>query len=142
MSGASERGTGTRRRKRGGVWLDELERKHEPLVPAPRFFRRLLRSILFGLVFVALALGIGVVGYHFSGGLGWLDSLYNASMILSGMGPVDSRPAVPDAEKWFASMYALFSGVAFLVIVGVMFAPLFHRFLHHFHFVQDESEKD
>ena len=127
-------------RRRSGL-LEAFERKHEPLAPGPKFIGRVLRSIGFGLMFVAVALGIGVVGYRVTGGLSWLDSLYNASMILSGMGPVDSRRVVPDAEKWFASFYALFSGVAFLVIVGVMFAPLFHRFLHHFHFVQEEDDR-
>jgi len=127
-------------RRRGGL-LAGFERRHEPLAPPARFLGRLLRSILFGLGFVGVALGIGVVGYHVTGGLGWLDSLYNASMILSGMGPVDGRADVPVAEKWFASFYALFSGVAFLVIVGVMFAPLFHRFLHHFHLMQEEKPK-
>jgi hypothetical protein len=121
--------------------LMELERRHEPLLPYSEFMRRMVRSVLFGLAVVVGALGIGVVGYHWSGGLGWLDSLYNAAMILGGMGPVDNRAAVPSAEKWFASAYALFSGVAFLVIVGVMFAPLFHRFLHHFHLVEDDEKR-
>lgn len=123
--------------KRGLGLFASFERRHEPLAPHTTFLGRLVRSVLYGLLFVAVALGIGVVGYHVTGKLGWLDSLYNASMILSGMGPVDSGREVSDAEKWFASFYALFSGVAFLVIVGVMFAPLFHRFLHHFHFVQE-----
>jgi hypothetical protein len=121
--------------------LMELERRHEPLLPYSEFMRRMVRSVLFGLAVVVGALGIGVVGYHWSGGLGWLDSLYNAAMILGGMGPVDNRAAVPPAEKWFASAYALFSGVAFLVIVGVMFAPLFHRFLHHFHLIEDDEKR-
>ena len=121
-------------------WLGELEHRRDPIAPASTFYARLARSVLFGLLFVSVALAIGVVGYHVSGGLGWLDSLYNAAMILGGMGPVDARPDIPDAEKWFASAYALFSGIAFLVIVGVMFAPLFHRFLHHFHFVQEDGE--
>lgn len=120
--------------------LMELERRHEPLLPYPHFLRRLLRSILFGIAVVFVALAVGVLGYRWSGGLSWLDSLYNASMILGGMGPVDSRPVVPAAEKWFASAYALFSGVGILVIVGVMFAPLFHRFLHHFHLVEEDRQ--
>ncbi|MBI5709545.1 MAG: hypothetical protein HZC42_04460 [Candidatus Eisenbacteria bacterium] len=110
-----------------------FEHRAEPLLPYHEFLGRMLRGLLFGLAVIAGALGIGVVGYHVTGGLSWLDSLYNASMILGGMGPVDNRPVVPDAEKWFASFYALFSGIAFLVIVGVMLAPVYHRFLHRFH---------
>jgi hypothetical protein len=110
------------------------------LIPRERFLRHLAQSLSFGVLFVALALAIGVIGYHVSGGLSWLDSLFNASMILSGMGPVDDRLKIPDAEKWFASFYALFSGVTFLVIVGVMFAPLFHRILHKFHLMAYEEK--
>jgi hypothetical protein len=122
--------------------LMQLERKHEPLLPYGAFLRRVARSVLIGLLIVAGSLAIGVVGYHWSGRLGWLDSLYNASMILGGMGPVDDRGlGVPPAEKWFASFYALYSGLAILVIVGVMFAPLFHRFLHHFHLVEEDEGK-
>ena len=83
------------------------------------------------------ALLIGVFGYHFIAGLGWVDSLLNASMILGGMGPVDLLTTT--GAKIFASGYALFAGVIFLVVVGVLFAPLFHRFLHHFHLeLEDE----
>ena len=129
----------SKHRRRGP--LMEMERKHEPLLPYPHFLRRLARSILTGFAVVLGALAIGVLGYRWSGGLPWLDSLYNASMILGGMGPVDARSEIPAAEKWFASAYALFSGMALLIIVGVMFAPLFHRFLHHFHLVEDEEKQ-
>ena len=115
------------------VPLLEFERRHEPVAPGHVFARRVARSVLLGLVVVLVSLGIGVVGYRVSGRLSWLDSLYNASMILGGMGPVDARPEIPGAEKWFASAYALFSGFAILIIAGVMFGPLFHRFLHRFH---------
>jgi hypothetical protein len=113
--------------------LLEYESRHEPIAPAPVFMHRLARSITVGFLVVLAALGVGVLGYHAFGGLSWLDSLYNASMILGGMGPVDPRPEIPPAEKWFASAYALFSGFAILIIAGVMFGPLFHRFLHRFH---------
>ena len=113
-------------------WI-RYERRHEPLAPPHIFRRRLLRSFALGLAIVMAALAIGVIGYHVAGRLGWLDSLYNASMILGGMGPVDSRPEIPAAEKWFASAYALFSGFAILIIAGVMFGPIFHRFIHRFH---------
>ena len=120
----------------------QLERGHEPLLPYASFLLRLGRSVLAGVVIVLGSLAIGVVGYHWSGHLGWLDSLYNASMILGGMGPVDDRGlGIPPAEKWFASAYALFSGLALLVIVGVMFAPLFHRFMHHFHLVEGDEKQ-
>ena len=121
--------------------LMELERRHEPLLPYSAFVLRLVRSVLAGVVIVFGSLAIGVIGYRWTGHLSWLDSLYNASMILGGMGPVDDRGlGIPPAEKWFASAYALFAGMALLVIVGVMFAPLFHRFLHHFHLVEDEGK--
>jgi len=84
-----------------------------------------------GIGLVGVSLGMGVIGYHFFGRLEWLDALVNASMILSGMGPVNELHS--DAGKWFASFYALFSGVAFITSVGVMFAPVVHRFLHKFH---------
>jgi hypothetical protein len=122
---------------------DMFERRNEPLLSTRVFLRRVARGFVVGCGFLAAALGIGIVGYHVFGGLGWLDSLYNASMILGGMGPVDNREHVPDAEKWFASFYALFSGVAFLVIAGTMLAPVIHRFLHRFHLeLEQESEVD
>ena len=89
---------------------------------------------------IAVALMIGVVGYHVFGGLGWLDSLLNASMILTGMGPVDHLGS--DAGKWFASAYALFSGIVFLSSVGVLMAPLVHRFLHRFHLELEDDLAD
>lgn len=85
------------------------------------------------------SLGLGVLGYHFAEGLEWLDALLNASMILFGMGPVAEIKSA--AGKWFASFYAMFSGVAFITIVGVVFAPLFHRFLHKFHLEMDEKRR-
>ena len=110
-----------------------FERRNEPLAERRVFARRVARSLFIGFLVVLVALGIGVVGYRTTGRLSWLDSLYNASMILGGMGPVDPRPEIPAAEKWFASAYALFSGFAILIIAGVMFGPVFHRFIHRFH---------
>ena len=99
--------------------------------------RRQILFFLFALGMVFGSLGIGVLGYHFSEGLSWLDALVNAAMILFGMGPVSELHT--NAGKWFASFYALFSGVAFITIVGVTFAPLFHRFLHRFHLEMEEA---
>ena len=88
-------------------------------------------SALVGFSIVVVALLAGVVGYHVFAGLGWIDSVLNASMILTGMGPVD--PMKTTAAKLFASAYALFSGVVFLSAVGIVFSPIFHRILHYFH---------
>ena len=82
-------------------------------------------------VLIAFALGLGMAGYHFLENLSWLDAFTNAAMILSGMGPL--APLQTTAGKIFAGCYALFSGLAFLTSVGVVFAPVFHRFLHKFH---------
>jgi hypothetical protein len=89
------------------------------------------RHAVIGASMVLAALLVGVVGYHVTADLGWLDALVNASMILGGMGPVD--PVSSTAGKWFESFYALFSGVVFISSVGVLLAPAARRFLHRFH---------
>jgi len=88
-------------------------------------------SALVAYAIVSVALLAGVVGYHSIAGLGWIDSILNASMILTGMGPVD--PMTTTAAKLFASAYALFSGVVFLSAMGIVLSPIFHRILHAFH---------
>ena len=87
------------------------------------------------LTVLASALGVGVVGYHRIEGWSWIDALLNASMILAGMGPVDTVRTVNG--KLFASFYALFSGVLFLAVAGILIAPVVHRLLHHFHVESD-----
>ncbi len=77
------------------------------------------------------SLSIGILGYHFIAGLRWVDSLLDAAMILSGMGPVSPLPS--DGAKVFASVYALFSGVVFISATGILLSPVFHRVLHRFH---------
>ena len=113
------------------------EHKSEPLLPFGRFARRLLVHFIVALAAISVSLGIGVAGYHFLEGLPWLDALLNASMILGGMGPVD--PIRTPAGKLFASFYALFSGVVFLVIVGVLMVPIGHRLLHSLHLERSGS---
>ncbi|HEX9949038.1 MAG TPA: hypothetical protein VGB29_02685 [Thermodesulfobacteriota bacterium] len=97
----------------------------------------MLRHGLLAFCLVFVSLGIGVVGYHVAAGLSWLDALLNASMILGGMGPVNELHSV--LGKLFASAYALFSGVAFLVTVGILVAPLAHRLLHHLHLEESDQ---
>ena len=107
------------------------ERRTHPLLSRAKFARRVVRHLLLALFLIGIALGMGVVGYHCIGGLSWIDSLLNASMILGGMGPVD--PLHSDAAKLFASFYALFSGLAFVGIASLMIVPFAHRLLHRFH---------
>lgn len=114
-----------------------LEHHKQPLLPKRHYYHRLARYFGVALGLVVGALLIGVLGYHFIAGFSWVDALLNASMILAGMGPV--TPLASPAGKIFASAYALFSGVVFLVIAGVLFAPIFHRFLHRFHLELDED---
>lgn len=109
----------------------KFERRHHPLAPVPVFRRRILNSFILAGAVLGGSLAIGIAGYHGWGGLGWLDALVNASMILGGMGPVD--PITRPAGKWFAAAYALYSGVALLTSVGIIFAPAVHRLLHAFH---------
>lgn len=107
------------------------EHFHKPLLPRAQYHRRLLRHGAAAAGILAGSLGLGVLGYHSLAGLGWLDSLLNASMILAGMGPTDALHGA--AGKLFASAYALFSGVAFLTVMSVVLAPVLHRFFHKHH---------
>lgn len=114
-----------------------FEARKQALLTKKSFALRQLRWVLASVLILLLSLGLGVEGYHYYGHLGWTDSLLNASMILTGMGPVDAMST--RAGKLFASAYALFSGVAFLTMVAVLFAPIFHRFFHRFHVDLDEK---
>ncbi len=115
-----------------------FERRHERLAPPAVFRRRMLRSSFVASTVIGGSLVIGVLGYRFIGGLpSWVDSLYNASMILGGMGPVDELRT--SAGKIFASLYALYSGVTLLTSVGVLLAPALHRALHRFHIQTEEA---
>jgi uncharacterized membrane protein len=102
----------------------------KPLPHKQHFYNKLKKSVLTGTLFLLVSLGIGVTGYRFFFNISWLDSLVNASMILTGMGPVDK--AETDGAKIFSSVYAIYSGVAFLTSVAVILGPVVHRFLHKF----------
>jgi hypothetical protein len=115
-----------------------FEHRSQSLLPRRAFVRRVIRYGGFALGIVAGSLGLGVAGYHGFEGMGLVDAIVNASMILGGMGPVS--PLRTEGGKLFASFYALFSGMVFLIAVGVLFAPIMHRFYHRFH-VEFESEQ-
>lgn len=104
------------------------EHKRQPVAPMARFYQRVLKHIVIASLVMLICILIGVAGYHYTANIPWLDSLHNASMILSGMGPVVEIKTV--AGKWFSSGYALFSGVVFITNIGIILAPAIHRLFH------------
>ena len=116
-----------------------FEHRREPLLPRSQFLLRLARSFAIGFALVGISLLVGIVGYRRLFGLSWIDAFVNASMILSGMGPLASPPTV--GAKLFAGLYALYSGLAVLAIAGIIFAPVLHRFLHYLHADPDDKER-
>ena len=100
---------------------------------------RVANHLAFALGVIAVSLGAGVLGYHDIAHFTWIDSLLNASMILGGMGPVGNLES--DAAKVFASMYALFSGIVFIAVLGMLLAPFVHRIMHKLHMDEDQPPK-
>jgi len=115
-----------------------FERKYEKLAPMSVFVRRMAASVAMAGILITVALSIGVIGYHWIAGIDWVDSLLEASMILGGMGPVNSLATT--GAKMFASGYALFSGLVFIAIMGIVLAPVTHRMLHKFHIDEDDMQ--
>src|SRR2546426_409925 len=114
------------------------EHRTAPILPRRKFMRRLGMHGLAAAAIVAVSLTLGILGYHFVAGLSWIDALLNASMILTGRGPVAVRRS--DTAKLFASFYALFSGVVFLVTASILGAPIAHRLLHRLHLEEQEDD--
>jgi hypothetical protein len=104
---------------------------HPPL-PAARFVLRMLAHGGVALVFIGVSLGLGMLGYSTLEGMNTVDAFLNAAMILGGMGPVKTE-GLSEAGKVFAGVYALYSGLAFIAVMGLMLAPVVHRILHRFH---------
>jgi hypothetical protein len=115
-----------------------FENKRDPLLPLSRFIGRLGWSVLATLGLALVALLIGVLGYHYIARLSLVDSLLNAAMILTGMGPVN--PMQDASSKLFASAYALFSGFVVLTSMGIVLSPVFHRLIHTFHLAEDGDD--
>ena len=108
-----------------------FEQRIQRLLPRREFICRLGWSVAAGAVLIAFSLSIGVGGYHFLCGLAWIDAFLDASMILSGMGPLS--PITSTAGKLFAGCYAIYCGIALIGTTGVILAPVIHRALHKFH---------
>jgi hypothetical protein len=116
-----------------------FENRKAPLLPRRAFFARLARCAGIGLLIIAVSLGIGMTGYHRFENLSWIDAFANAAMILSGMGPLTTLQT--NSGKLFAGFYALFSGLVFIIIIGIIFAPVVHRFVHKFHLEFDSDRR-
>ena len=111
-----------------------FEHHRQPLLPRDKFVARVARNAGIAFALGAIALGVGVFGYRFIAGFGWVAALLNASMLLGGMGPVDLPHS--EAGKLFAGLYALYAGLIFLVAVALVFTPILHRLLHKLHWDQ------
>jgi hypothetical protein len=116
-----------------------FENRHAPLLPRKQFHRRVARTTLAAAGLLLAALGLGMAGYRVTEHMSWIDAFANASMILSGMGPLGALQTT--AGKLFAGCYALFSGLAFITLAGVVLAPFVHRAFHRFHLADDQAEK-
>ena len=117
------------------------ENKYEPVAPLRVFYKRVFKSLVAATLILAICLLMGILGYHYIAHIVWIDAIHNASMILSGMGPVADVKNV--SGKLFSSAYALFSGVAFITNVGFLLAPAAHRFFHKLHVDdKDLNEED
>ena len=116
------------------------EHHSSPLLHRKLFYKRLFLSFFTGIAIVAASLAIGMLGYHHYEGMSWTDAFVNAAMILAGMGPFSELHV--EAAKVFAGCYALYSGVALVTTLAVIFAPIVHRFLHHFHLEEDKSTNE
>jgi hypothetical protein len=117
----------------------KLEHRRQKVATLPHFLARLIRYGIFSFMLIAISVGIGIVGYHYIGKVSLIDSFHMACMILTGMGPVVDMTS--NAAKLFSSFYALYSGVAFLSITAVFFAPIIHRLLHILQVEADDKDK-
>jgi hypothetical protein len=108
-----------------------FEHHNQPLISRKDFVKRQLNHFLIVLAIIGGSLFWGMLGYHLIEKMPWVDAFLNTAMLLGGMGPVDQMHT--NAGKIFAGIYALYSGIVFLIVAGVLFAPSFHRMLHHFH---------
>lgn len=116
-----------------------FEHRHARLLSRRQFLNRLARTIAAGLAFIGISLGAGMLGYHLLEGRTWVEAFADAAMILSGMGPLEAPKT--QAGMIFAGCYALYSGLALITSVGVMAAPVLHRFLHKFHLEEEDAHR-
>lgn len=114
-----------------------FEHKSKPLLPRLEFIKRMVFFALLSISSVIVSLLMGIVGYRIFENFSWVDAFVNAAMLMGGMGPVNELRT--DAGKIFAGVYSMYCGLVFIIAVGFLVAPVFHRFLHKFHLEMDES---
>ena len=114
-----------------------FEHRLSPLLPVKEFRARLAKMVALGFALIAASLAVGMLGYHYIAEQSWTDSYLNAAMILSGMGPIGELKSA--GAKIFAGTYALYSGLALILIAGIILSPVVHRFLHKFHLEADKK---
>lgn len=115
------------------------EHKSQPLATKKTYYNRIKANLIWAILVLGLCLLLGVLGYHFLAALPWLDSFHNASMILSGMGPIlPNNYTMPMGGVVFSSLYAIFSGVVFITNIGFILSPAIHRFFHKLHLEEKE----
>jgi hypothetical protein len=119
----------------------EDEHRGQPVLSPRHFARRLAQHGFYAGVVLLVSLAIGIAGYHWIAGFQWIDALLNASMLLGGMGPISPPELTTGAAKLFASFFALYSGMVFLIAAGLLVTPVFHRVLHRFHLEADEASR-
>ena len=115
------------------------EPRHVAPIPVAGFALRLLAHATVATGLIAFSLLLGMLGYRQFERMSWLDAFLNAAMLLGGMGPVKTSDMSSEG-KLFAGCYALYSGLAFIAIMGIMLAPVIHRILHRFHW-SDQAEQ-
>ena len=116
------------------------EHRRAGLLPFRAFVRRVAVHALVGVAMVLMSLLCGMWGYVRFEQLSGLDAFLNAAMLLGGMGPVESPRTA--GGKVFAGLYALYAGMVFLIVVGVILAPVVHRVLHKFHLAEADDAAD
>jgi hypothetical protein len=119
-----------------------FEHRSQPLISRSQFVGRALQYAVFSAALIVFSLLLGMMGYRYVAGITWIDAFYNASMILTGMGPALDIDLLPpnqqDMTRIFAGLYALYSGVVFLAATGLVLSPLLHRFFHKLHLDLEE----
>lgn len=112
------------------------ESRHQSPITHQQFRRRLLDHFVAALALMLLSLAVGMTGYAYFEDLYWRDAFLNSAMLLGGMGPVD--PPHTHGGKVFAGLYALYAGLVFIIMAGVVVTPVLHRWLHKFHWKDDD----